>query len=268
MDPAEYCREVEAYLCRKNDGHLIRIVGPVFEQVCCWAEQGVPLSAVFQGIDRRFERYYARGPRRRPLRLEFCEADVLDLFDEWRRAVGVPAASTGERAVGSRHASHGAPDQDDQDDQNDQHEHDEDEADDRAADRWSHRRVGLQSHLDRVIVRLTALCAGQEALTGFRTALERVVHELDHERAGARAVRGNARIHLLGRLRTLDETLLDTARHGAETRLLDALRREAESELTPFRGRMPSAAFERALERCTDRLLRDRLGLPRVSFDS
>ena len=262
MDPAEYCREVEAYLCRKNDGHLIRIVGPVFEQVCCWAEQGVPLSAVFQGIDRRFERYYARGPRRRPLRLEFCEADVLDLFDEWRRAVGVPAASTGERAVGSRHASHGAPDQDEHD------ERDEDEADDRAADRSSHRRVGLQPHLDRVIVRLTALCAGQEAFTGFRRALERVVHELDHERAGARAVRGNARIHLLERLRTLDETLLDTARHGAETRLLDALRREAESELTPFRGRMPSAAFERALERCTDRLLRDRLGLPRVSFDS
>ena len=262
MDPAEYCREVEAYLCRKNDGHLIRIVGPVFEQVCCWAEQGVPLSAVFQGIDRRFERYYARGPRRRPLRLEFCEADVLDLFDEWRRAVGVPAASAGERAIGSRDASHGAPDQDDQD------EHDDDEDDDRAADRASHRRVGLQSHLDRVIVRLTALCAGQEALTGFRTVLERVIHELDHERAGARAVQGNARIHLLERLRTLDETLLDVARHGAETRLLDGLRREAESELTPFRGRMPSAAFERAMERCTDRLLRDRLGLPRVSFDS
>ena len=259
MDPAEYAREVEAYLCRKNDGHLIRIVGPVFEQVCRWAEQGVPLSAVFQGIDRRFERYYARGPRRRPLRLEFCEADVLDLFDEWRRAVGVPAASTGACAGGSRHVSHGAPDQDEQD---------KDEADLRAADRSSHRRVGLQSHLDRVIVRLTALCAGQEALPGFRTALERAMHALDHERAGARAVRGDARVHLLERLRALDETLLDTARRGAETRLLDALRREAESELTPFRGRMPSAAFERALESCTDRLLRDRLGLPRVSFDS
>ena len=259
MDPAEYCREVEAYLCRKNDGHLIRIVGPVFEQVCRWAEQGVPLSAVFQGIDRRFERYYARGPRRRPLRLEFCEADILDLFDEWRRAVGVPVASTGERGVGSRHASHGAPDQNEQD---------EDEATLRVADRSSHRRVGLQSHLDRVVVRLTALCAGQEALPGFRTVLERVMHELDHERAGARAIRGDARVHLLERLRALDEMLLDTARRAAETRLLDALRREAESELTPFRGRMPSAAFERALESCTDRLLRDRLGLPRVSFDS
>ena len=40
-DAAEdYCRAVEAYLCRKNDGHLIRIVGPAFEQVCAWSRRG------------------------------------------------------------------------------------------------------------------------------------------------------------------------------------------------------------------------------------
>ena len=86
-----YCRSVEAYLCRKNDGHLIRIVGPAFEQVCGWASRGVPLKVAQRGIDRYFERYYAKGARRRPVRIEFCEADVLDAFDEWRRAVGVPA---------------------------------------------------------------------------------------------------------------------------------------------------------------------------------
>ena len=95
-DPETYCREVEAYLCRKNDGHLIRIVGPAFEQVCGWAARGVPLNVVNRGIDRYFERYYAKGPRRRPVRIEFCEADVLDVFDEWRRAVGVARASAGQ----------------------------------------------------------------------------------------------------------------------------------------------------------------------------
>ena len=89
----DYCREIEDYLCRKNDGHLIRIVGPSFEKVCGWAEQGVPITVAFRGIDRCFERYYAKGPRRRPVRIDFCEADVLDVFDEWRRAVGVPAAA-------------------------------------------------------------------------------------------------------------------------------------------------------------------------------
>src|ERR671915_145319 len=86
-----YCHELERYLCRKNDGHLIRIVGPAFEQVCGWAARGVPLKVAQRGIDRYFERYYAKGPRRRPVRIEFCEADVLDVFDEWRRAVGIAA---------------------------------------------------------------------------------------------------------------------------------------------------------------------------------
>ncbi len=92
---AEFCRAVEAYLCRKNEGHLVRIVGPAFEQVCGWARRGVPLTIAQAGIDRYVERHQAKGPRRRPVRIEFCEADVLDAFDRWRRsvmpAVGVDA---------------------------------------------------------------------------------------------------------------------------------------------------------------------------------
>ena len=89
IEVAEYCRAIESYLCRKNEGHLIRIVGPVFEQVAGWAEQGIPLALAYKGIDQYCERYYAKGQRRRPVRIEFCEADILALFDDWRRAVGV-----------------------------------------------------------------------------------------------------------------------------------------------------------------------------------
>src|SRR6185436_18669052 len=94
----DYCRQIESYLCRKNDGHLIRIVGPAFEQVCGWAEKGVPLTVAMRGIDRYFDRYYAKGPRRRPVRVEFCEADVLDVFDEWRRALGIATAADAPQA--------------------------------------------------------------------------------------------------------------------------------------------------------------------------
>src|SRR5229473_2673746 len=124
MDAAEYCREIEAYLCRKNEGHLIRIAGPVFEQVSGWAMQGVPLAVAFRGIDRCCERYYAKGPRRRPVRVEFCEADILELFDDWRRAVGVAQLLAGPG---------GEP---------------------------TARRDSLPAHLDRAIARLTALRAG------------------------------------------------------------------------------------------------------------
>src|SRR5687768_12302909 len=97
-EPVDYCRQVEAYLCKKNGGHLVRIVGPAFQRVCEWAEQGVPLKIAFRGIDRCCERAAAKGGRRRPMRIEFCEADVLEGFDDWRRAIGVSAERVAEPA--------------------------------------------------------------------------------------------------------------------------------------------------------------------------
>ena len=98
METAEFCRQIESYLCQKNDGHLIRVTGPSFDLVAGWAGQGVPLKVAFRGIDRYFERYYRKGARRRPVRIDFCDADVLDAFDEWRRALGLsrPAQGAGD----------------------------------------------------------------------------------------------------------------------------------------------------------------------------
>src|SRR5262245_14293746 len=95
-DVAEYCRRIESHLCQKNGGHLIRIVGPAFEQVSGWARQGVPLKIALRGIDRCCERRQAKRPSRRPVRVEFCEADVLEMFDDWRRAIGVEGAGGGD----------------------------------------------------------------------------------------------------------------------------------------------------------------------------
>jgi hypothetical protein len=70
---SEYCRELERYLCQKNGGHLIRIVGPAFEQVRGWADAGVPLAIAFRGVDRYCDRQKAKATsRRRPVRIEFC----------------------------------------------------------------------------------------------------------------------------------------------------------------------------------------------------
>jgi hypothetical protein len=77
MDIDEYCREIEAYLCRKNDGHLIRIVGPSFERVRSWSAQGIRLKVACQGIDTYFVRYYAKGTRRRPVQIDFARTTSL-----------------------------------------------------------------------------------------------------------------------------------------------------------------------------------------------
>lgn len=233
IDPEQYCREIEAYLCRKNDGHLIRIVGPAFEQVSGWSSRGVPLTVACRGIDRYFERYYAKGPRRRPVRIEFCDADVLDAFDEWRRAVGVSGIASG------------APTD--------------------AAESPGQRHGGLPAHLEKAIARLTARRAGDDR--GLDAALDAAVRELDAARPAAKTLRGEARRQFLERLRALDRTLLDAARGRYDPPLLAALIGEAEAELLPFRDRMPADAYARSLSACVDRLLREKERLPTLAFD-
>ena len=72
------------------------MVGPSFDLVNGWAARGVPIKIAFEGIDRAFERYHSKGPRRRPLKIDFCDADVLDVFEEWQRAVGITHAEAAQ----------------------------------------------------------------------------------------------------------------------------------------------------------------------------
>jgi hypothetical protein len=248
MEPSSYCREIEAYLCRKNDGHLIRIVGPSFDRVSAWAERGVPLKVAFRGIDRYFERYYARGPRRRPVRIDFCEADVLDVFDEWRRAVGIAGVGTGGAAA--RGAEAGQP------------QAGQDEATSRGRIRTS-----LPAHLDRVIARLTQLLAGGQPPPELFTVLDRLARELDQARTAARGLRGEARAAMIGRLAALDRDMIDAARRSSPPDLVALLRDEAEATMAPFRSRMPEDAYLRGLDASIDHLLRLRLGLPVVAYE-
>jgi hypothetical protein len=226
MTPDDYCREVETYLCRKNEGHLIRIVGPAFEQVCGWATQGVPLKIAFRGIDQYCERYYAKGPRRRPVRIEFCEADILDLFDNWRRAVGVVT----EAPAGSEQS---AP-----------------------------RKPALAAHIERVVARLTSVRGGGRRSAAFGERIDATVRELDTLAAHARTIRGEARMNVIDRLRALDDELIAAAATEIDAEAGARLRAEAEAELLPFAQRMPADALNRARRAAFTRLLRESLGLP------
>ena len=230
-DPEAYCRDVEAYLCRKNDGHLIRIVGPAFEQVCGWAARGIPVKVVSRGIDRYFERYYSKGPRRRPVRIEFCEADVLDVFDEWRRAVGVARLSA-----------------------------------DRPSDEEPARKEGtLSAHLERLVARLTALRAGEDRR--LDAVLDDIVREVDAARGGSKNLRGDARTALVERLRALDARLVQAARDVCDATTLERLDDDADRELAPFRQRMSAEAYAQSKQLCVDRLVREHLRLPVIAFE-
>ncbi len=229
-DDEAYCREVESHLCRKNDGHLIRLVGPAFELVRGWAEQGIPLSIVCRGVDQYFERYHAKGPRRRPVRIDFCEADVLGLFDNWRRATGISlsGAAAGETRVPKR-------------------------------------RESLQAHLDRALTRLGARATEPDLPAELVALIAEIRQELTPWMARVKGLRGEPRQRLLERLAELDASLLETARRGLAPGRLDDFVRAAASELEPFRDRMQPEAFARSLSAETDRQVRDGLRLPRLA---
>jgi hypothetical protein len=227
---ADFCREIETYLCRKNDGHLIRVTGPSFDLVAGWAQQGVPLKVACAGIDRYFERYYRQGPRRRPVKIDFCDADVLDVFDEWRRAVGISRQST----VDGRQSATG--------------------------------RRSLPEHLERVVTRLSSARASGSLDAGFDSLIDAVERELDEARASAGGVRGDARRVMIERLAVLDADLLRQARTTIDERTRAGLAREAEADLAAFRASMPPDAFTRAREAAIDRLVRDRFGLPTIAY--
>ena len=239
VDPEAYCRDIETYLCQKNKGHLIRVVGPSFGLVSGWAAQGVPIKVAFAGIDRSFERYYRKGPRRRPIKIDFCEADVLDAFDEWRRAIGLTAATAN---AGADHA-------------------DQDVGPDR-----ERRTTSLPVHLERVVLRLTSARVAGTIGASFDDVIDRVARELDAARAGVRGVRGEARQALIARLSGLDLELLQTARASLDDPSRAALMAEADDELAGFRNRMAPEAFARARDAAFGRLLRQRCGLPTVAL--
>lgn len=249
-EPGQYCREIEAYLCRKNGGHLIRVVGASFELVVGWAHQGIPLKVVMRGIERRLERHVAGPSARRPLRIEFCEADVLAVFQEWRRAVGIgmhggasrPTAAEAGPALSS---SPGA----------------------ECASEDSPRAPSLPRHLRRVIDRLAMVPDDGGRPRALDPWIAETVTELGRLEQEAPRLRGAARGAALERLRVLDGEMLAVAQREADSVVVHECRRRARLDLQPFAARLAPEALAASVDQAAARLLREALKLPVIALE-
>jgi len=237
-DIGDYCRQVEAHLTRVNGGHLVRIVGPGFMLVRQWAEEGVPISAVFRGIEQKAERHKA-GAARRPLRIEFCEADVREVYEAWRRAIGVGATSAPDAS--------GASDQ-------------------TQADRGSGsaRRVTTRD-LDRAVDRLMSAASRLELPDILRDDVHRVLEQVLIIRDAVKGSRGAAREGHLAPLPDLDRALMTAAHQAMTPEALTPIRQDAERDLEPFRGRLTTDAWDQAIAVTIDRGVRGYFGLPEIA---
>jgi hypothetical protein len=248
IDLSQYCREVEEHLTRVNGGHLVRIVGGGFGLVQQWAEAGMPLSVVCRGIDRKAERH-SRGASRRPLRIEFCDADVREVYDEWRRAVGLPrgfadAGVPADADSGPAEAGLSAKAE---------------------ADPGS-KRPSLTKHLDRVIDRLSRAAGRVDLPDAFQQAIGDILNDVAALRDAARGARGEARDGLAAQLDPIDRRLIAAARAAAGADALTVLEANAAAELAGFRDRLVGGAWTHAIGATVDRLLRDRYGLPTIGL--
>jgi hypothetical protein len=236
-DVADYCRQVEAHLTRINGGHLVRVVGPGFAMVKQWADEGVPLSVVFRGIEQKAGRH-AAGAAKRPRRIEFCEADVRALYDDWRRAIGVTALPTAQADTGVA-------------------------ASERSA---TPKRRSAPKAIDRAIDRLGRL-AGRLDLPGeFRDAMSRLIEQLSALREDLAHTRGVSRDRVLERLAPLEGELLEHARGIVSADSMREITARAEQDLAPYRERLSRDAWTRAVSVTVDRGVREHLELPSLDF--
>jgi hypothetical protein len=70
----------------------------------------------------------------------------------------------------------------------------------------------------------------------------------------------------LDRLQALDERIASTAAEAVSADIRDALLREVEDELSPFRSEMPAERLEKASAAALDRRVRAHLGLPVLRY--
>ena len=228
-DVADYCRQVEAHLTRINGGHLVRVVGPGFALVQQWADDGVPLSVVFRGIEQKAERH-KQGASRRPLRIEFCEADVREVFEAWRRATGITAGPEGPASIE-------AP-----------------------------KRRPPSKTIDTAIERLGRLAGRLELPDEFRDAVSHAIERLSSVREGLAHSRGAARDPWLAQVASIDQDLMTQARHGVDAAVVRGLTEQAEREMAPYRERLAPEAWQRAVTVTVDRGVRAHLGLPTLEL--
>ena len=240
VDIGAFCREVEAYLCRRNGGHLVRIVGPAFELVAGWARGGMPLRVVLHGVDRAITRLTAKGPRRRPVRIEFCEHDVRDAYDQWRRAVGVHAMALEQRAGTATRDGSEPP---------------------------STRLPSLPKHLERILVRLSSLGATRPLPDRLAAAVAATIGDVDACLTAARGARGDARATLVERLVAIERSLTGAAVAALTQTEHATLTDQVTRELSPYRTQMPSAAFADAQAALLAELARRHFALPQLRID-
>ncbi|HEY4009262.1 MAG TPA: hypothetical protein VGM11_03855 [Acidobacteriaceae bacterium] len=226
----QYFTEIEDRFSRRR-GSLLLLSTLDWALIESWREAGVPLEAVLRGIDNAFDRYETRSARakgrlRKVNGLAWCAQAVMAAAEEMVEA----ATGAAPQRKTEMHAS------------------------------------GFEN--ERVITYLTrnadlVQAAGESSGNGTLAAIATRLRELA---AGVQDP-GSASLEELDQVLTvLEERMVDALRtHASEEQLL-GFRRQADSELAPFRSRMNAVQLRQVQQQFLTRKLLQSYTLPRLSL--
>lgn len=238
MNYFNYFTEIEDAFIRRRGKHLL--LSPMdWALIESWKEMKVPLHVALRGIERSFDSWEAKPRQRTVKSLLYCQEEVEAQYAEWLDAhIGTAAES--DDSVSAEPENAGLP----------------------------FPRTAVLEHLDRCRAGLSAAAEKRSASypDDLVEALERGASQLiELQNEFADATLPNAQKleqSLTGVERMLSDALLSVA--GSEQ--LDALTREVEKQLKPYRKQMEPAVYEQTRNNLLLKRLRETYNVPRLSL--
>jgi hypothetical protein len=232
-----YFTEIEDAFIRRRGKHLL--LSPMdWALIESWKEMKVPLHVVLRGIEKSFDSWEAKPRQRTVKSLLYCQEEVEAQYAEWLDAHVGTAAESDTALVEPENAGLPFP------------------------------RTAVLEHLERCRAGLSAAAEKRSASHADELveALERGAAQLiELQNEFASATLPNAQKleqSLTGVERMLSDALLSVA--GSEQ--LDAVTREVEKQLKPYRKQMEPAVYEQTKNNLLLKRLRETYNVPRLSL--
>jgi hypothetical protein len=226
----QYFTEIEERFSSRR-GSLLLLSTLDWALIESWREAGIPLEAVLRGIDTAFDRYEARSTRakgrlRKVNGLAWCAQAVMSAAEE------MVEASTG--AAPQREQS-------------------------TPASGFENERVANYLARNADAVAAVSEQTSNEALAAIAARLRELA-------AGMQQPDVMSLEELDRVLTVLEERMVDTLRSSASESQIVELRRQADSELAPFRSRMGAVQLKQVQQQFMTRRLLQMHALPRLSL--
>ncbi len=224
-----YFTEIEEHFQRRRGGILL-LSTLDWALIEMWKDAGIPLEAVLRGIDAAFDRYDQRPSKTKKVNsLAYCAQEVLAAVEDMKEAaVGTVAEAKPDRGFETAEIA------------------------------VFLRRCATEMATAKLPSRpgISPEAVAREV----STTLHEIAAELETKAVPSRLE------DLERRLTVLEEKLFAVLLAVVSDDEVIAVRAQAERELAPYRGKMPSAQVEQLQKQYLHKRLLEKYGLPRLSL--